>query len=293
MIAETIRRKDDAALMTGQDLHVKYESLTTLLEEMGDCVVACSGGVDSMLLATVAHRALPGHCLVVHAKSAAVPIEDTGRVRAFAASEGWRLQLITTGEFDDEHYLSNPINRCYYCKSHLYAGLIPLASRVNDGNRGATVLSGANLDDLAEYRPGLEAAAQYGIRHPFVETACTKSDIRNICRRLRLPFAEIPASPCLASRIYTGTRVTPKRLEAVHFAEQSLKRTLGVQVIRCRLKGDHMLIEIEAEDRWRISQPVLGDLRSALLDRYPFIRSVEADPKPYQPGRAFTALDIA
>ena len=245
-----------------------------------------------MLLATVAHNALPGHCLVVHAQSAAVPVEDTARVKAFAASQGWQLRMVTTGEFDDEHYLSNPINRCYYCKSHLYEGLVPLANLVTDGDQGATVLSGANLDDLAEYRPGLEAASQYGVRHPFIEAALTKSDIRSICRGLGLPFAGIPASPCLASRIYTGTRVTPQRLEAVHFAEQSLKQTLGVRVIRCRLKADHMLIEIPAEDRWRVSQPVLGDLRRDLRDRYPFIRSIEADPKPYRPGRAFTELGL-
>ena len=278
--------------MTDRDLRAKYDRLTTLLEQMGSCVVACSGGVDSLLLATVAHRALPGRCLMVHATSAAVPVEDTARVRAFAASEGWQLRMITTGEFDDEHYLSNPINRCYYCKSHLYEGLVPLASMVNNGDQRAAVLSGANLDDLAEYRPGLEAASQYGVRHPFVEAALTKSDIRSVCRGLGLPFAEIPASPCLASRIYTGTRVTPQRLEAVHFAEQSLKQTLGVQVIRCRLKADHMLIEIQAEDRWRVSKPVLGDLRRELLDRYPFVQSVEADPKPYQPGRAFVDLGV-
>lgn len=278
--------------MPNRDLHVKYDHLMTLLEEMGGCVAACSGGVDSMLLATVAHRTLPGRCLVVHAKSAAVPVEDTVRVRAFAASEGWQLRMVTTGEFDDENYLSNPINRCYYCKSHLYEGLVPLAKMVNNGDQGATVLSGANLDDLAEYRPGLEAAAQYGVRHPFVEAALTKSDIRSVCRSLGLPFAEIPASPCLASRIYTGTRVTPRRLEAVHFAERTLKQSLGVQVIRCRLKADHMLIEIQAEDRWRVSDPVLGDLRRDLRDRYPFILSIEADPKPYQPGRAFTELGL-
>ena len=214
----------------------------------------------------------------------------TGSDKAFAAGAGWQLRMVTTGEFDDENYLSNPINRCYYCKSHLYESLVPLAKMVNDGGQGAVVLSGANLDDLAEYRPGLEAASQYGIRHPFVEAGLTKADIRDVCRWMSLPFAEIPASPCLASRIYTGTRVTPQRLAAVHFAEQSLKQTLGVQVIRCRLKADHMLVEIPAEDRWRVSEPVLGELRRDLLDRYPFILSLEADPEPYQPGRAFTEL---
>lgn len=278
--------------MPHQDLQAKYGRLTTLLEQMGGCVVACSGGVDSMLLATIANRALPGRCLVVHAMSAAVPVEDSARVRAFAASRGWQLRIVNTGEFDDENYLSNPINRCYYCKSHLYESLVPLAKIVNNGDRGAIVLSGANLDDLAEYRPGLEAASQHGIRHPFIESSLAKSDIRSLCRTLNLPFAEIPASPCLASRIYTGTRVTPQRLAAVHFAEQFLKQALGVQVIRCRLKADNMLVEIRPEDRWRISQPVLVDLRRDLRDRYPFILSVEADPEPYQPGRAFTEVGL-
>lgn len=287
---EPAQQHNGQPAFSDSDFRVKFDRLTGILESMEGCVVACSGGVDSMLLATVAHRTLGDHCLVVHAKSAAVPEADTARVKVFAAHEGWRLRLMTTGEFSDENYLSNPINRCYYCKRNLYAGLIPLAQLVSEGDRGAFVISGANLDDLGEYRPGLEAASQYGVRHPFIEAALAKTDVRAICRALDLSFAEIAASPCLASRLYTGTRVTPQRLAAVQFAETSLKQALGVQVIRCRLKKDRMLIEIQDEDRWRISEPVLTDLRRDAQAKYGFIRSIDVDPQPYRPGRAFTEV---
>ena len=137
----------------------KINKLNALLQEMGNCVVACSGGTDSLLLATVAHRALPDDCLVAHAVTPAVPKEDTERVRKNAAREGWQIRVVEPAEFSDENYLSNPVNRCYFCKSNLYTALIPLAKELaKDSSIPAAVLSGANQDDLSEYRPGLDAA---------------------------------------------------------------------------------------------------------------------------------------
>ena len=262
--------------------------LNALLKEMGSCVVACSGGTDSLLLATVGHRILPDGCLVAHAISPAVPKEDTSRVRENAAREGWRLRVVEPAEFSDEDYLRNPVNRCYFCKSNLYAVLIPLAEELaGDGSASVVILSGANRDDLSEYRPGLEAAREYRIRHPFIEAGMGKSDIRSLARSLDLPFADLPASPCLSSRLYSGTRVTPERLAAVHFTEGKVKEMTGIRVVRARLKGDHMLIEVSSADQSALSDSVLQQLRRDVLAKYIFIESLDLDPEPYRPGRSF------
>src|SRR5207249_1462817 len=116
----------------------------------------------------------------------------------------WQLQLVHSREFDDEQYLANPRNRCFHCKRHLYGELAALSARLPEFE-GWTLLSGANLDDLGEYRPGLEAAAERAVRHPFIETGIGKAQIRAIARVAGLSFSELPASPCLASRLYTGT----------------------------------------------------------------------------------------
>ncbi len=271
-----------------ETLDRKVDKLNAILREMGSCVVACSGGADSLLLATVAHRLLPGGCLVAHAISPAVPEEDTNRVRENVSNEGWRLREVEPTEFSDEDYLRNPVNRCYFCKSNLYSALIPLAKELaKDENIPALILSGANQDDLSEYRPGLEAAREHGIRHPFIEAGMDKSDIRSLARSLNLPFADLPASPCLSSRIYTGTRVTPERLAAVHFTEGIVKDMTGIRVVRARMKDNHILIEVPSADRPSLSESTLKQIRRAVLAKHAFIESLELDPEPYQAGRSF------
>ena len=189
-----------------------------------------------MLLATVAHRRNSGATVVVHDLTPAVPAAATARVLEHAAVQGWNLRLITSGEFADEDYLSNPRNRCYFCKSHLYDAVSQVAQGIPIGD-GATMLSGTNADDTKEYRPGLQAAGERGVRHPYVELGITKAHIRRMARRLGLDFADIPASPCLASRLYTGTRVTGSRLRAVEVGEEVLRQRTGAEVVRCRIDG--------------------------------------------------------
>ena len=255
-----------------------------VLESIGPSVIACSGGIDSLLLSIIAHRRAPDSTIIAHAISPAVPDEGTARVRDWAASEGWALQIVQSGEFQDENYLSNPVNRCYFCKSNLYASLDPIASAF--GARG-TVLSGANLDDLGEYRPGLIAASESGVRHPWVEAECSKADIRGLAALLDLPFADLPASPCLASRLYTGTRVTAERLRAIHDCENLLRERTGIVVLRCRIKDDQMLIEVSAEDRARIDDSLLAEVGKHAAQFAPEIARAIIDPLPYRAGRAF------
>lgn len=260
------------------------DRLYAVLEGIAPRVIACSGGIDSMLLATLANRQSSTGTTVAHAVSPAVPQESTQRVRDWAKSEGWRLEIVVSGEFESEAYLSNPVNRCYYCKHHLYDRLAEIG---RSAGAGVTVMSGANTDDLGEYRPGLQAADEFHVRHPYVEAAVDKSAIRQLARELGLPFAELPASPCLASRLYTGTRVTARRLRAIEASEAMIRRSAGIQVVRCRIKEDAMLIEVTEEDRMHISQSLLRAVQQLAMGDGLGLLSVQLDARPYSPGRAF------
>jgi uncharacterized protein len=248
------------------------------------CIIACSGGIDSLLLATLAHRAAGARVRVVHAVSPAVPPDATARVKEVAAIEGWRLALIDSGEFEDEHYLANPQNRCFHCKSHLY-GLLERIAR--ESAPDVCVVSGANQDDLGEYRPGLMAAAQHGVRHPYIELGVGKQAIRAMARRLELDYAELPASPCLASRLYTGTRVTPERLRFVNRAEQMVRRLTGCLVVRCRIEVRTVRIEVPDEARHCVDDSVLAAVRALARTDLPEVDAVVLDARAYAPGRAF------
>ena len=259
------------------------ERIHAVLDGLGHVVVACSGGIDSTLLAVVAHRRAPGHTTVAHAISPAVPPEATARVTALAEQDGWALSIVRSGEFADENYLSNPVNRCYFCKSNLYDSLM----QISGAHECGTVVSGANLDDLGEYRPGLDAAAERGVRHPWIEAGFAKSDIRALARQLALPFSELPSSPCLASRLYTGTRVTAERLRAVHACENLIKQRAGLDVVRCRVRGDMLIVEVAEADRAVITMQLLADLRALAALHEPAIAAAVLDAEAYRPGRAF------
>jgi len=215
--------------------------LEAVLIDIGRVAVAVSGGVDSLTLATVAHRILPGQVEMFHAVSAAVPAEATARVRELAAREGWKLSVLDAGEFEDAHYRSNPVNRCFYCKTNLYAALVPLSA--------AQIVAGTNLDDLAEYRPGLDAAKNHGVRHPFVEAGIDKNTVRAMARHLGLgTIAELPAAPCLSSRIETGIAIDPEMLRLVHSAELLVSGALSPGTVRCRVRAHRVVIELDEQN---------------------------------------------
>lgn len=260
------------------------DRLHAVFDRIGPLVIACSGGIDSLLLSVLAHRHMPGHVLVAHAISPAVQPSSTARVQQWAQNEGWQMDIVQSTEFKDENYLSNPVNRCYFCKSSLYFALKSI--RENCTANG-TIVSGANLDDLGEYRPGLDAASENAVRHPWIEANIGKAEIRALARQLDLPFAELPSSPCLASRLYTGTRVTPSRLRAVHDCETLIREAADIDIVRCRIREEIMLIEVQDADRDAISLELLLQVQLCAQANEPAIRSVELDQSAYQPGRAF------
>lgn len=273
--------------MTAHDVEHRLRSI---LDTLPKRVVACSGGVDSLLLAHRAHAHAPNATLIAHAVTPAVPPRATARVITAAATHGWELRLVTSGEFDDERYLTNPADRCYFCKTNLYRVLDDLDVVTS----GATVLSGANLDDLGEYRPGLTAAAEHDVRHPWVEARVGKDELRDLAASLGLPWSDLPASPCLASRLYTGTRVTPRRLRAVDVGEELVRATTGIAVVRCRLQGETVRVEVRDDARDLITQDLLMTVREAMVRIEPTITTVTLDDEPYAPGRSFlTGLPVA
>jgi uncharacterized protein len=256
-------------------------------------VVACSGGVDSLLLADLAHTA-PGTTLVAHSVTPAVPRAATERVRRTADALGWDLWLVESAEFTDERYLDNPVDRCFFCKTNLYDELERIAVTLTGGLAGAhdgwTLMSGANVDDLGEYRPGLLAAAEHQVCHPYVEAGLGKLDIRALASSRGRDWHDLPAAPCLASRLYTGTPVAPGLLRAVEEGELTATRLTGVEVLRCRVRGTHVLVEVGAADRATLTAPVLDSTLAAMRPHAPELASIDLDPEPYAPGRAFVQL---
>jgi len=228
----------NAPAMPTVALTERIGAVTKTLRGMNRLAVAVSGGVDSMTLASLAHRVLAGEVSMFHATSPAVPTEATQRTRELAHREGWDLCVIDAREFESADYMANPVNRCFYCKTSLYGAIRPHTS--------AQIVSGANLDDLGEYRPGLLAAKEHGVRHPWVEARVDKKTVRAIARHLGLAdLSELPASPCLSSRIETGIGIDPAMLACVHETERLVSARLAPKTVRCRVRAMGAVIELD------------------------------------------------
>jgi len=257
------------------------ERLARVLDSIGPVAVAVSGGVDSMTLAAFAHRRAPGAAEMVHAASPAVPAAATARVRARARAEGWALSVVEAGEFADPAYLANPHDRCFHCKTNLYRTIGALTAR--------TVVSGANLDDLADYRPGLAAAARHGVRHPYVEANIDKACVRALAAGLGLDeVADLPAAPCLSSRVETGIAIDADMLRLIDAAERFVRRRVRPDTVRCRLRGSGVVIELDEPALARLeggAAASLAEAVAAMFARAGARRAVRV--APYVRGSAF------
>ena len=220
----------------------KLEQLQALFQEIDQALIAYSGGVDSTLVAKIAYDVLGDRALAVTAVSASLLPEELEDAKIQAATIGIAHKIVQTQEMDNPNYTSNPVNRCYFCKSELHDTLKPLALELGY----PYVVDGVNADDLHDYRPGIQAAKERGARSPLAEIGVTKAEVRQISQQLGLPWWDKPAQPCLSSRFPYGEEITIAKLQRVGRAEIYL-RNLGWQNFRVRSEGDTARIELSPD----------------------------------------------
>lgn len=227
------------------ELRQNAQNLEEHLKKMQQIVIAYSGGVDSALLAFAAHRALGERMVAVLADSASLSRREYRNALGFAQKHGIPLQIIRTRELEDPSYQANQADRCYHCKKALFAK-IELLRKQLQGSRDTEpwqISYGVNVDDLGDYRPGIQAAREASIQAPYLELGFSKQTIRDVCAYYNLEIADKPAMPCMASRIAYGEKVTPQKLSQVEQAEDLLY-DLGLRVLRVRHHGDTARIEV-------------------------------------------------
>lgn len=224
-------------------LTTKLEQLKNLFAEMERALIAYSGGIDSTLVAKIAYDVLGDRALAITAVSPSLLPEDLEDARIQAATIGILHEEVETQEMTNPNYTSNPVNRCYFCKSELHDTLKPLALE-----RGYPyVVDGVNADDLRDYRPGIQAAKERGARSPLAEIGVTKVEVRQLAKELGLPWWDKPAQPCLSSRFPYGEEITVEKLQRVGRGERLL-REMGWRNLRVRSEKDTARIELPPEE---------------------------------------------
>jgi pyridinium-3,5-biscarboxylic acid mononucleotide sulfurtransferase len=261
-----------------EDLERKEQRLHEILQDLGSVIVAFSGGVDSAYLAVAATSTLGDRALCVTADSPSYPSRHRDLAVKIAATFNLRHEFLQTSEMDRPEYVANPTNRCYYCKQELFSRLAAVARE-----RGVTaVADGNNADDRGDYRPGREAAREFGVRSPLDEAGLTKADVRELSRRRGLPTWDEPASACLSSRIPYDSTVTVEKLRMIEQAEEVL-HGLGFRHCRVRHHGEVARIEVPSSELARVLD---ADVRGALIRDLKSIgyRFISLDLEGYRTG---------
>jgi uncharacterized protein len=258
-----------------EPLNVRRADLVCLLESYERVVIGYSGGVDSTLLAAIGHEVLGRDAVSVTAVSPSLSKSELFGATQVATSRGWNHKTVVTRELEREEYARNSGDRCYWCKTELFEVLAPLADQ-----HSARVAVGTNVDDLSDRRPGLVAATEWNVASPLVDAGLTKADVRELSRRMGLPTADKPSSPCLASRVAYGIRVTPQVLRRVETAERFV-RNLGFSVVRVRDHGTLATVEVGGEQVARaiaLRDEIITELKGLGYS------DVDVDPEGYRMG---------
>ncbi|MER2493066.1 hypothetical protein [Catenovulum sediminis] len=255
----------------------KLKQLIDVLNQYPTLAVAVSGGVDSMLLMYVANSFADSDVIAAHAYSPAVPSSAFKLIQSYTLNYGWTLKLLDAQELKEERYKNNPVNRCYYCKRNLYQRIAHCFNR--------TIASGTNLDDLSDYRPGLQAAEEYSVVHPYVKANMTKGDIYELAAYLNLQELKcLPPQPCLASRIETGISIKQTTLKFIDLLESKLKDIMQkTDTVRCRITQQGVVVELgNMPDDTLLMQIMQYVKQECEQHNYVF-----SGVRPYQKGSAF------
>jgi len=266
-------------------LEEKTEKIKSLIREMDSTLVAFSGGVDSTLVLALAHEVIGEKTLAVTAQSASVPNREMQASRQLAKEIGARHLVVRTEEMSNPEYRSNPANRCYHCKTELYSNL----KRVAEQNDISTILNGINLDDLGDYRPGIDSAREQGVRSPLVEAEFSKQDVRDLSRAIGLSIWNKPAMACLSSRIPYGQPVTAEKLSRVEQAEDLLL-SFGFKQVRVRHLGTKACIELDQNEipRYQSDESIQRSVQEKLMALG--FSCVVLNPEGYRMGSLNEAL---
>lgn len=237
---------------------LKLDNLEQWFKKLPGSITAFSGGIDSSLVLYLARKWQGKEGAIgVISKSESLKTRDFELAQSFSDQYNIHMEVIVTRELEDKRYSENPIDRCYFCKDHLYTDL----QVIRDKYPGFEVLNGTNADDHGDYRPGLKAADKYKVHSPLAECHITKEEIREIARYFELPNWDKPASPCLSSRIPYNQRITRKKLVEIEQAEDLLN-SFGFDDVRVRHYGDHAKVEVDKEDI-----PRLLEMKDSVIER--------------------------
>ncbi|WP_017446601.1 hypothetical protein [Gayadomonas joobiniege] len=259
----------------------KLNRLVEVLSSYPKLAIAVSGGIDSMLLMYITHHYSISQAEAVHAYSAAVPSSAYALLDKYTQRYQWSLTLIDAKELADPQYQKNPLNRCYYCKTNLYQRIAEQFKQ--------PIASGTNLDDLTDFRPGLKAAKEHNVVQPYVEAGISKTDIYQMASELNLTeLQDLPAQPCLASRVETGIMIEADKLTFIDQVEESARFYVGSdKVIRCRLTQAGVILQLSRLPTAEQSVPMLVKVRQLCESQGLVFLGVE----PYQKGSAFIHSD--
>lgn len=267
------------------ELTRKYENLINYLKSLEGICIAFSGGVDSTFLLKVAYEALGDKVMAVTATSSTYPERELKEAINFAAQLGVKHEIIESEELDIEGFSENPVNRCYFCKKELFTKIIKIAER----NDIMYVADGSNIDDLGDYRPGMDAIKELGVISPLRHTELTKEQIRLLSRKLEIPTWDKPSFACLSSRFPYGHKITSEKLTMVDKAEEFLL-SKGLRQVRVRHHGDIARIEVSAHERIRFYNEEFMDDVYKVLKKIGFMY-VTLDLMGYRTGSMNEVLD--